>query len=51
MSQERLDALFCLFVERELLIGIDFNDVIDEFKHLLLVTADLYCKFYVFIYI
>ena len=36
ISQERLDALLFLFVEQELLIGIDFNDVIDEFKHLLL---------------
>lgn len=35
MSQERLDALLFLFVEQELLTGIDLNDVIDEFKHLL----------------
>jgi len=35
MSQERLDALLFLFVEQELLNGVDFNDVIDEFKHLL----------------
>jgi len=36
MSQERLDGLLCLFVEQELLIFIDFNDVIDEFKKNLL---------------
>lgn len=35
MLQERLDdVLLFLFVEQELLIGVDFNDVIDEFKHL-----------------
>jgi len=35
MSQKTIDALLFLFVKQELLVGIDFNDVIDEFKHLL----------------
>lgn len=44
MSQERLDALLFLLVEQRLLIGIDFNNVIDELKHLLLSNRRLYCK-------
>ncbi|KAF0766750.1 Zinc finger MYM-type protein 1 [Aphis craccivora] len=34
MLQERLDAMMLIFVEQELASQINYDDVIDEFKHL-----------------